>query len=95
MVSSPSPDEKRAAERVSLVDMEDGDEGTVVEVRRGRNGTARLDGIGIRVGVKVRKVSGFRLRGPVTVRVGHSHVAIGYGMASNVFVDGRSEGGGS
>ena len=81
-----SETEKRDG-RVDLVELADGGAGVVVEIRRGRGATARLDAMGIRPGVKVAKVSGFRMRGPVTVRVGRATVAVGHGMASAVIVD--------
>jgi ferrous iron transport protein A len=42
--------------------------------------------MGIRPGILITKVSGQRLRGPVTARVGRSHIAMGHGMASKVVV---------
>ena len=47
----------------------------------------RLENLGIRPGKKITKVSGMFMRGPVTVRVGHTQAGIGFGMASKVMVE--------
>jgi Fe2+ transport system protein FeoA len=44
-----------------------------------------LQALGIRPGKKITKVSSFR-RGPVTVRIDNTHVAIGFGMADRIVV---------
>jgi ferrous iron transport protein A len=41
----------------------------------------------MRVGVRVRKVSAQILRGPVTVQMGGTQLAIGFGMAQRVLVE--------
>lgn len=79
--------EVKTAKRVSLADLAEGAAGVVVEVLRGRTGAARLEAMGIRLGVRITKVSGFHLRGPVTVRVGRALVAVGHGLASGVIVE--------
>jgi ferrous iron transport protein A len=43
--------------------------------------------MGIRVGKKVTKVSSQFMRGPVTLRVDNSQVAIGFGMAMKILVE--------
>ncbi len=71
----------------SLVEMETGQEGTVVRIDGGHGLTRRLEAMGIRPGVGLVKVSGPLLRGPVTVRVGSAQVAMGFGMAGQVVVE--------
>ena len=73
--------------RITLVQMGLGQSGTVVEVLGGRGLTMRLDALGIRPGKKVTKISSTFFRGPVTLRVGSSQVAIGFGMASKIAVE--------
>ena len=75
----------------SLVEMGMGQKGVVAEVRGGHGLKRRLDAMGIRRGVRLAKTSGPYLRGPVTVRVGNAQMALGFGMASRVFVETEEE----
>lgn len=47
---------------------------------------ARLDALGIRPGKQITKLTQMPLRGPVTVAVERSQIAIGYNMASRIMV---------
>lgn len=75
----------------NLVEMGMGHEGAVVEIQGGLGFTRRLDAMGIRPGVRLAKTSGSYLRGPVTVRVGNAQLAVGFGMASRIFVTPEKE----
>ncbi len=70
-----------------LTHMKSGESGFVTDLRGGHGMLRRLDALGIRYGVRLTKVSGQFMRGPVIVRVGTMQVAIGYGMARHVFVE--------
>jgi ferrous iron transport protein A len=72
---------------VDLTQLHEAESGTVVSIDGGFGLTRRLESMGIRVGKRVTKVSSQLMRGPVTVRVGNSHVAIGFGMAKKIFVE--------
>lgn len=61
--------------------------GVVMEVQGGPGFVRRLDAMGIRPGVSVVKTSAQYMRGPVTVRAGNSHVALGFGMAARIIVE--------
>jgi Fe2+ transport system protein FeoA len=51
-------------------------------------GLARhLEALGIRPGKKVTKVSSALFRGPITLRVDNSQVAVGFGMANRIIVE--------
>ena len=69
---------------MDLTQMKVGQVGTVVEIQGGHGLSIRLQVLGIRVGVKVIKVSSQIMRGPVTVQIGNSRVAIGFGMARKI-----------
>ena len=71
---------------ISLVRMEEGQSGRVVEIQGGRGLINRLDTLGIRPGRKVTKISSMFMRGPVTIQIGTSQMAIGYGMARRIVV---------
>jgi len=71
---------------MDLTQMKVGQVGTVVEIQGGHGLTRRLQALGIRVGVRIIKVSSQIMRGPVTVQIGNSRVAIGFGMARKIIV---------
>ena len=74
-----------------LTQLEEGKSGVVVHIHGGYGLVRRLESLGIRVGKKVTKVSSQLLRGPVTIRIGNSHVAVGFGMAKKIFVEIENE----
>lgn len=76
---------------VTLSEMITGGKGVVADVNGGHRLARRLDALGIRPGAMIEKLTGAPMRGPVTVRVGTSRVALGYGMAGNVHVEIKSE----
>jgi len=47
----------------------------------------RLNALGIRPGRRITKVSSMFMRGPVTVRMGQTQIAIGFGMANRILVE--------
>jgi len=73
--------------KVSLNKVKKGLKVQILEIAAGRNATARLAALGLRPGVSVVKISSFALRGPVTVKVGRSTIAVGHGMAEKIIVD--------
>ena len=73
-------------QKVNLTKMRSGDRGTVAEIHGGHRIQARLDALGIRSGTKITKVSSQLLRGPITIGLGNSQVAIGFGMAKKIIV---------
>ncbi len=72
---------------VDLTQLQGGESGVVVDIQGGYGLTRRLESLGIRVGKKVTKVSSQLMRGPVTVRIDNSEVAIGFGMARKILVE--------
>ena len=72
--------------QLTLARMQNGQSGTVVQVQGGRFMLNRLSALGIRPGQRVTKVSSMLMRGPVTVQLGGSQVAIGFGMANRIVI---------
>jgi len=72
---------------MNLTQMKAGQSGVMVSINDGRGMLARLEALGIRVGVRITKMSSQLLRGPVTVQVGGSQLAIGFGMARGIIVE--------
>ncbi|MBN1872462.1 MAG: ferrous iron transport protein A [Candidatus Omnitrophica bacterium] len=72
---------------VSLVDMKQGESGTIADLRGGHGFTMRIQSMGVYVGKRVKKVGSGFFRGPQTVLIDKYQIAIGYGMASKIFVE--------
>lgn len=66
--------------------MQVGSEGEVVDVKGGWGMVRKLEAMGIRKGVRIRKLSTQPMRGPVFVQAGNTRVAIGFGMARRILV---------
>ena len=58
----------------------------IVEIRGGRGLIEKLAVMGITIGTKVKKISSQIMKGPVTIQVGNTQIAIGFGMAKKVIV---------
>jgi ferrous iron transport protein A len=70
----------------SLVEMKPGEEGTIVDIQAGMGLHRRLNAMRIVPGVRIRKIGGSFLGGPVTIQIGNARSALGYGMAAKVMV---------
>ncbi|MBN2539152.1 MAG: FeoA domain-containing protein [Deltaproteobacteria bacterium] len=71
----------------SLNDLKPDESGIVYEIKGGHGLINRLNSLGIRTGKKITKVSSMLLHGPVTIQVDRTKVAIGFGMAGNIFIE--------
>ena len=72
---------------IPLTQMQSGESGVVIQIAGGMGAQHRLEILGIRIGKKITKISGMFMRGPVTVQVNNSQIAIGFGMANKVLVE--------
>jgi ferrous iron transport protein A len=72
---------------VSLLDMQTGQSGVIVNINGGRGLMTRLENMGIRISKKIKKIGSSMWRGPQTVEVDHMKIAVGYGMAGKIFVE--------
>jgi ferrous iron transport protein A len=73
--------------KLSLVELKENEVGKVVEILGGCGLHQKLDALGIRVGVELKKISSVVARGPVIVEVGNTKIALGYGMARKIIVE--------
>lgn len=73
--------------QIDLTQLKAGEEATVIRVEGGYGAMRRIHSMGIREGKKVTKMSSHFWGGPQIVRVGHSRVAMGFGMARKVIVE--------
>jgi len=73
--------------QITVAKMQAGQTATVVEIRSGHGLTRRLQALGIIPGKRITKVSSMFMRGPVTIQIHNSQVAIGFGMAGKIVVE--------
>jgi ferrous iron transport protein A len=73
--------------QVPLTMLKSGQSGKVVEIQGGMGLANRLSALGIRPGKRITKVSSMLIRGPITVQVGGTQLAMGFGMARKVIVE--------
>ena len=73
--------------QINLRQMYPGQSGRVMQVDGGTGLVNRLNALGIRPGKKITKVSSMLMRGPVTVQLGSTRLAIGFGMASKILIE--------
>jgi ferrous iron transport protein A len=71
---------------IPLISLKRGQSGRIVQIEGGYGMTRRLSALGIRPGKRITKIGGMFMRGPITVKVGVSTVALGFGVASKVVV---------
>jgi len=72
---------------VNLAVMRAGESGKILNIAGGFGLRRRLEALGVRLGVRITKISGAAFRGPVVVRVGNTTVALGHHMARKVRVE--------
>ena len=73
--------------QINLRQMYPGQSGRVMQVNGGIGMVNRLNALGIRPGKKITKVNSMLMRGPVTVQLGGTRLAIGFGMANRILVE--------
>jgi len=72
---------------VTLRQMQSGQSGKIVQIQWGYGLINRLSALGIRPGKRITKVSSMLMRGPVTIQLGNTQVALGFGMANKIIVE--------
>jgi len=73
--------------QIPLTHLRRGQSGRVIQIMGGFGIIRRLSALGIRPGKRIIKISAMFMRGPVTVRVGGTEIALGFGMASRIIVE--------
>lgn len=71
----------------TLTELKPEESGTVIEIRGGHGLVNRLNAMGVIRGKKITKVSSMFMRGPVTVQVNRTMLAVGFGMARKILVE--------
>ncbi|ERM92592.1 MAG: Protein, probably involved in Fe2+ transport [Caldanaerobacter subterraneus] len=73
-------------EVINLLELRENEEGEIVFIDAGRMAAQRLSDMGLVPGTRVKLVRRGPLRGPVELEVRNSHLVIGYGLASKIYV---------
>lgn len=73
--------------RISIIELKKGERAIIVSHHGGRVFGNRMSSLGLRPHAVIKKISSQLFRGPVTVQIGNSQVAIGHGMARRIFVE--------
>ncbi len=73
--------------KISLLQMKENYKTRILEISGGTVLQNRLMSMGIYPGREIIKLSHFVLRGPVTIKVGRSVIALGHGMAKKINVE--------
>lgn len=71
----------------TLNDLKPGEIGKIYEIDGGHGMINRLNALGIKAGKKITKLGSGFMRGPVTVEIDRTQVAIGFGMAKRILVE--------
>jgi len=72
---------------IALSELDIGKEAVIKQVEGGQEFQRRIASMGLRVGKTVRKTTSGPFNGLIVVEVDRASVAIGRGMAMNVFVE--------
>lgn len=75
------------SELIPLTNLMSNEIGTVTGFQGGHGIHRNLEGLGIRLGSKIKIVSHQFMRGPVIISCGNTQVAIGFGMAKRIMVE--------
>lgn len=68
-------------------ELNNGESAKIVELHGGKHFLNKAESLGLRIGLKITKVSKQMLHGPVTVKVGQTQIAIGHNMSKRIIVE--------
>ena len=71
---------------MNLTQLAQGQSAQVVKLEGGQALRQKLQNLGIREGVTVKKVRAVSVHGPIIIKAGRTEIALGRGMASKVIV---------
>jgi len=71
----------------NLKDLRPGESGRIAQINGGHGMVNRLAALDIRPGRRITKLSSGFMRGPVTIEIDRTQVAIGFGMAKRILVE--------
>lgn len=71
---------------IRLTSLEEGDEAEIAVIKAGRAATQRLNEMGLVPETKIRVLRKGAMKGPMEIGVRNSHLVIGGGLASKIYV---------
>lgn len=71
---------------IPLTDLTNGQSGVIHDFQGGQAMEQRLNALGARQGQRLTRIGGMFMRGPITVKIEKSQIAIGFGMAKHILV---------
>ena len=80
-------DHEKQQNIIALTKLKKGSRAKIIEITGGRQTAHKLSAMGLRPGSHLVKISSFALKGPVTVKVCSTTIALGHSMAEKVFVE--------
>lgn len=72
---------------VSLTQIASGQSAKVVAIEGGQSCQEKLQNLGFREGIVVKKIRGMFSHGPLIVKAGRAEIALGRGLAERVLVE--------
>jgi ferrous iron transport protein A len=72
---------------LSLNEMKRGETGFTREIRGGYGFVKRMASMNIRIGKQITKLNTIFRRGPVTIQIDNTQLALGFGMANRILVE--------
>ena len=72
---------------LSLNEMRKGEIRLIREIRGGYGFIKRMESMNIRAGKEIKKLSTIFRRGPVTIQIDRTQLALGHGMANRILVE--------
>jgi len=73
--------------KINLTEMKTGEKGVVADIEGGEAFIKKITNMGLRKGSTAQILSRNIWCGPLTVRIGRTRIAIGYGMAKKILVE--------
>ncbi|MCM8786542.1 MAG: ferrous iron transport protein A [Candidatus Omnitrophica bacterium] len=73
--------------KTDVTQLNEGQKAKVVEIHGGCGLIKKLDTLGIRPGVEIKKIGSQILKGPQILKIANTYVAIGFGMAKKIIVE--------
>jgi Fe2+ transport system protein FeoA len=72
--------------RLNLLHLKAGQKSRVLEIAGGSSLKHRMLSMGIYPGREIAKLSHIALKGPITIKVGRAHIALGHSIASKIIL---------
>jgi Fe2+ transport system protein FeoA len=79
--------QQKQSAAISLVKLKKNTRARIVEIAGAKTLALKLSSMGLRTGATLVKISAFALKGPVTIKVGSTTLALGHTMAEKVLVE--------